>query len=1035
MTRRKDKTLSRSLIAGLALTVSISTVMITLIHLGFQTVSARRQFEVKASDYISFLQDSLSRPLWNFDHATIEKIAESILKSEMIAGIRISDIHKTVMFDRRPASLPAGGSPFRSGPIVWEGREVGTVDLWLTHAPWRSALLNLLWGGMAILAVSLAAIVIGARVFVARYFQRPMTELMSRMDRIAKGDYSVSETSFRHRETREIMETVSDMADRIDQRERSLANLNAVLQSEIRERERVARSLQESEQRWHDIIHFAPVGIFQATVRGRLLLVNPKLAEIFGFSSHEAFTGSVDDFFDLVSGHDERDRLMRLSLSDGPISGAEVTFYHRNGKEIWCNLSVRAAFRDGQTVFEGFIFDVTDQKAAEAATRHSERRLSQIINFLPDPTFVVDADSRVIAWNLAIERLTGVPADEMLGKGDLEYAVPFYGERRPVLIDLVRTWNEETARRYEYVRKTGDLLVSEIQNPPFQPDDAWFWNAACPLYDEGGAIAGAIETIRDITEAKRNERFLRESEFRFRSFFDSSPDGVAIIGFDGRVVDVSKSLMSRTSYKRDDLVGRHFSELTPEEHHSAIETALDSFRRGVAPESTLEIEIFTQDGRRVPVMLRAWLVTDWESRPVAIGTFIKDVSREKHLASEKAVLEKQLQQTQRLEAIGTLAGGIAHDFNNILAGILGYAELIQIKYADHTTDFGDYLDRIVEAGNRARDIVRQILQFSRDEGASHGPVEIRPIVKEAVKLVRATLPSTITVMESIDVEGATVLADPTRIHQVIMNLCTNAYHAMRESGGRLTVALDRVDLTEPRQANGSRILPGPYLQLTIRDTGHGIPPDVMDRIFDPYFTTKPVNEGTGLGLSVTLGIVKTMKGVIEVESAVGAGTAFTLWLPVIEDQICPATPSFLDVPQGRREHILLVDDEAFFLDSMREHLTLLGYRVSADASAVDALARFQKSPDDFDLILTDQSMPEMTGTRLAAHVRELNPTIPIILCTGFSDQVTEQTAGRFGISRFLMKPVSRMALARAVFDLLHPAGCDPSRPDQAAAMG
>jgi len=253
---------------------------------------------------------------------------------------------------------------------------------------------------------------------------------------------------------------------------------------------------------------------------------------------------------------------------------------------------------------------------------------------------------------------------------------------------------------------------------------------------------------------------------------------------------------------------------------------------------------------------------------------------------------------------------------------------------------------------------------------------------------------------------------------VVMNLCTNAYHAMRETGGELRIGLENHVLEAPREAHGSRITPGPYLKLTVTDTGHGIPRNIIDRIFDPYFTTKKVGEGTGLGLSVTLGIVKSLKGLLEVESSPGLGTAFTVFFPAGRSGPCQGDPDVGDIPLGRQERILLVDDEPYFLNAIQEHLELLGYQVSSFSNGADALDIFRENPAGYDLVLTDQSMPGMSGIQLSAHIREINPTIPIILCTGFSDQITKETAIHFSISRFLMKPVNRITIARTVSDLL-----------------
>ncbi len=673
--------------------------------------------------------------------------------------------------------------------------------------------------------------------------------------------------------------------------------------------------------------------------------------------------------------------------------------------------------------------EIEERRQAEERLRDSERRTAQIINFLPDPTFVIDAGSRVIAWNHAVEKLSGAPAAEMIGKGDYAYAIPFYGERRPVLIDLVMRWDGETAKKYNYVRRKGDTLISETRNPPFKQGESWFWNAACPLYDEEQRIIGAIETIRDITEIKQAEAALRQSEMRFRSLFNSSPDGVLMADFKGVILDVNKSLMRMTGRPREYFTNRRFKDLIPAPHHEAVSKAVRSLEIGVAEEPPLEIEYEKADGSTAPAAVRAWVVTDEKSAPIALGAFVKDIAREKAMAAEKEQLEKQLRRQQKMEAIGVLAGGVAHDFNNILGGIIGYAEILALKLSMTDDQLVKYVTRILEAGNRARDLVHQILQFSRQDDAAMGPVRVASVLKEAMKLLRAALPRTIEMRRRIGPGDAAVMGDATQIHQVIMNLCTNAFHAMRETGGVLTVGLDCVALTAPRRAHGCEIPPGDYLRLSVTDTGPGIPRGIQERIFEPYFTTKQVNEGAGLGLSVVLGVVKKHGGLIEAEAAPEKGAAFTVFLPALGEGDGVAASPEAPAPPGNKERILLVDDEPFFLDAVLENIRSLGYEGAAFQKSRDALAAFASDPDAFDLVITDQTMPEMTGVELIARIRGLNDAVPIILCTGFSETVTEETAVRHGVSKFLLKPVTRKALADAIAKLIRRSGASGADPE------
>jgi len=384
------------------------------------------------------------------------------------------------------------------------------------------------------------------------------------------------------------------------------------------------------------------------------------------------------------------------------------------------------------------------------------------------------------------------------------------------------------------------------------------------------------------------------------------------------------------------------------------------------------------------------------------GTSI-DITHEK-------TMEAQLHQSQKMEAIGTLAGGIAHDFNNILGGIIGYAGLSHLKTSD--TRIKPYLEQILRACDRAKDLVNQILTFSRQKDHEKKPLSVTAVVKEALKLIRSSLPATVEIRLHHENFSDTVLANATQIHQVLINLCTNAAHAMRERGGFLDVQLSRLDIA----AETSReCLPskGSYLKLVVRDTGHGIDPAVMDKIFDPFYTTKEPGEGTGLGLSTVYGIVKNHDGTISVSSKPGEGTAFTICLPLIDIDGKPQERDTEEIPLGHG-HVLFVDDEELLASIGKEMLSFLGYNVSVRFSSLDALEAFRANPDRFDLVITDTTMPNMTGSILASEILKVRPGIPIIMTSGFSEKMNAEEARKIGVSEFIMKPISLGNLARTV---------------------
>lgn len=400
----------------------------------------------------------------------------------------------------------------------------------------------------------------------------------------------------------------------------------------------------------------------------------------------------------------------------------------------------------------------------------------------------------------------------------------------------------------------------------------------------------------------------------------------------------------------------------------------------------------------------------------AVANTLAGIIQRKEAEEEKEKIQAQLRQAQKIETIGTLAGGIAHDFNNILGCITGYIEIAMYDIAKDSPE-RDSLNQALKACDRAASLVDQILTFSRQQEKERKPLQLNLVVQEAMKLLRATLPTTIEIRQNIAADLTTILADPTQMHQVIMNLCANASHAMRDRGGVLDVQLSQKVITEKDSEQNPSLEPVNYILLSISDTGYGISPAVMDRIFDPYFTTKPKGEGTGLGLAVVHGIVKGHGGYINVESEVGKGTRFNIWLPLIEMKGEEQAQFTNCLPYGK-ERILFVDDEASLVDIGKRMLERLGYQVVTKTSSIEAFEAFRAQPYRFDLVITDQTMPNMTGLDLAKSLLLIRPDILIILCTGFSETVTQVKAKPVGIKAFINKPIVRDKLAEIVRQVL-----------------
>ncbi|RZB36760.1 MAG: hypothetical protein SRB2_01839 [Desulfobacteraceae bacterium Eth-SRB2] len=385
------------------------------------------------------------------------------------------------------------------------------------------------------------------------------------------------------------------------------------------------------------------------------------------------------------------------------------------------------------------------------------------------------------------------------------------------------------------------------------------------------------------------------------------------------------------------------------------------------------------------------------------------------LFKERRRFMEQLYQSRKIESIGTMAGGIAHDINNILGIILGNTELAMDDVPEYTPVRLN-LEEVKTASLRGKDVVRQLLSFARKTNQERKPVKINPIVTEALKLLRSSIPTSIEIRSNIPSDSAIVLADPTQINQIMINLCTNAAHAMEEDSGVLEINLNRMTLDEST-AQSYELSPGGYVKLTVNDTGHGIDPEIKDRIFDPYFTTREVGKGSGMGLSMVHGIVMTHDGAITVDSEVGKGTTFNVFLPMVEREFVPEIIVDEDLPAGN-EKLLLVDDEESIVKMGHQRLERLGYKIESTTSSIEALELFRSKPDQFDLVITDLTMPKMTGDRLLKKIRNIRSDIPIILCTGFSEKMDKDKAKELGATGYLEKPHDKRELAKMVREVL-----------------
>jgi PAS domain S-box-containing protein len=516
-------------------------------------------------------------------------------------------------------------------------------------------------------------------------------------------------------------------------------------------------------------------------------------------------------------------------------------------------------------------------------------------------------------------------------------------------------------------------------------------------------------------ERKRAQEALKASEERYRALYDQTPLMYFTVDAHLNVLSVNQFGANLLGYGVNELVGKPAITVVHEEDRPVFQLAVkQSLQENNRPPHT-EFRKVTKDGTVLWVRETIQIFLDSHQQKIFLLS-CEDITDRKRAEEALVRSEKQLRHTQKMEAIGTLAGGIAHDFNNILGAILGYSELAMTQVSQDQR-VKSYLEEVVTAATRAKELVKQILAFSRRSEQEREAVDLKIIVKEALKMIRATLPATIEIRSTLDVDPAVVFADSTQIHQVVMNLCANAEYAMRNEGGILDIALTSVEVTPTSTLEFPSLKYGTYLRLTIRDSGQGIPPEVLERIFEPFFTTKGSGEGTGLGLAVVHGVITGHGGHISVSSVSGQGTTFTILLPRL-DVVLPAHIEKIEEwPKGSGK-VLFVDDEEMLARWGEQLLTHLGYEVVAKTNPHEAVDLFRKHADQFDLVVTDQTMPTMSGEVFARAILDIRQDIPIILCTGFSHIMSAEKAAQLGLRAFLMKPVNAAALAQTVKNVL-----------------
>ncbi len=746
-----------------------------------------------------------------------------------------------------------------------------------------------------------------------------------------------------------------------------------------------SRAQAESEQRYRAIFEGSMEGILLAdTETYQLRFANPAICELLGYRQEELEQMSVPDI------HPKADREwileeFRVQSQGGKILAEEIPCLRKDGRIIYTDIRSGTIEIKGRRFLVGFFSDVTDRLKMERELSEQVTFLQTLIDTLPHPIFYKDTQGRYLGCNQSFEGYTGLTRDQLVGKSVYDIAPK----------ELADIFFEADNALFASLRQ--QVYEADVQYADGSCRSVIFNKAV--FYRKDGTPGGLVGAMIDITERKKAE----EERQLLAMAIEQAPEMVIITDLDGRIHYVNAAFEHISGYSRQEAIGKTPGILKSGNHDARhYETIWNALKSGKAWSGRMtnrrkDGNLFEVEATIVPVQRDKGKISDYLSVE-------RDISKE-------LLREKQMQQAQKMEAIGTLAAGIAHDFNNILAAIVGYTD-IALYDTPPDSHLRVHLKKVLKAGDRARSLVNQILAFSRSHDKEPRPVVVQTIMKEVLKLLKATLPSTIDIRSHLKSREA-ILADPIQIHQVLMNLCTNAAYAMRDNGGELIVHLESIGV-QGKDASG---IHGPvaerYLKIEVGDTGVGIPADSQERIFDPFYTTKKPGEGTGMGLAVVHGIVTECGGTIQVSSEVGAGSTFEILLPVIDEEPDAEEAADQPLPVGN-ERILFIDDEPDIVDIGIQMLETLGYRVTGVMDSNEALTRFSRSPQEFDLVVTDMTMPHMTGDLLGRKILALRPDIPIIICTGYSEKLNEVNIHSLGFAGIAYKPLIIKELAELV---------------------
>jgi PAS domain S-box-containing protein len=674
-----------------------------------------------------------------------------------------------------------------------------------------------------------------------------------------------------------------------------------------------------------------------------------------------------------------------LDITTDDATGAELKQYRDNLEAVVVQRSKELISANDQLSKE-----IEQRRRVENALHSSQERYRSIFENISAATVVIEPDMTVSMANANAEKMAGLSRDQFVGRTKfLDFVLPRHHDRLALYHELVLKGDSNVPQQFEFQFIDGNGRVRDVlANLQWLPD-----------------TRRVVASLLDITE----KNHLQKERMRLAAVIDQSAEAMIITNKRGRVGYVNQAFEELSGFARSECIGQTLDAHFLSDEDRRILKQMTFMVSGTDLWSG-RVKNLCKDGSVYIADTRIFPICGERGNVINLVCVKTDVTHE-------VQLEKQLHQAQKMEAIGTLAGGIAHDFNNILGGILGYTELSMLR-AGENDRLRYNLNRVIDGCQRAKELVQNILAFSRKNDEECKPIEIQIIVKEALKLLRASIPSIIEFKQRITSEPSIVHATPTQVHQIIMNLCTNAFQAMEKTGGVLEILLENIELSSAQCEGKSNLAPGPHCRLSIRDTGDGMDGKTLERIFEPYFSTKVQTGGTGLGLSVVHGIVNNFGGAILVDSHVGSGSTFDIYLPRVEKMLIANDTQPASLPGGN-EYVLVADDELFILEIMTDMLSSLGYHVDTAIGGKEAIDKFSSAPERFDVVIVDLAMPKITGTQLALKIKQIRNDVPIILTTGMTYRLSDRQDEFNDFAAVLNKPILYEKLAKTLREVLN----------------